>query len=62
MRELTNHEFEKYLKHYGAKTMLSFDINEIIKYNKNQKKKLKECENEKERNIKEKKEIIRRNY
>ena len=51
MRELTDHEFEKYLKRYGAKTMMTFEINEIIKYNKNQKKKLKECENEKNKRI-----------
>lgn len=44
MRELTDHEFEKYLKHYGAKTMMTFEINEIVKYTPEQKKILKKKE------------------
>ena len=30
MKTLTNEEFEKLLKKYGVKTMMTFEINEII--------------------------------
>ena len=44
MRELTNEEFEELLKKYGAKTMMTFEINEIFKYTPEQKKILKKKE------------------
>lgn len=41
MKTLTNEEFEKLLKKYGAKTMESFEINEVFTYTQKQKNILK---------------------
>ena len=40
-KNITDKEFNKLLKEYGAKTMEVFSINQIFKYTKEQKKILK---------------------
>ena len=44
MKTLSDKEFEKLLKKYSVKTMMTFEINEIVKYTPEQKKILKKKE------------------
>lgn len=41
MKELDDKKFDKLLKKYGAKTMETFEINEVFKYTKKQLKIIK---------------------
>lgn len=47
--KITDKEFNELLKKYGVKTMISFDINETLKFSSKQLKKLEDLFKTKEK-------------
>ena len=49
LEKVSDEEFEELLKKFGSKTMITFDINETIKFSKKQLKKLEDLFKTKEK-------------